>query len=67
MTYTFDPAGSLIVVWAGVSGPTGMVSVRLALDTGATGVIIDPFSLTHIGYDLTALPFSTTLNTATDL
>jgi predicted aspartyl protease len=64
MTYKFDPAGSLIVVWAGVSGPLGLVSVRLALDTGATGIIIDPFSLVHIGYDLTALPLTTTLNTA---
>lgn len=51
MSFPFDPRQGLIVVWAELSGPDGRVRLRLALDTGASGTMINVGHLVAIGYD----------------
>lgn len=53
MSSVFDPGDDLVIVTAQVDGPTADTVVRLALDTGAVGTVINPAILTAIGYDLT--------------
>ena len=55
MSIRFDPSGGLIIVSAELIGPTGAAILRLALDTGATGTLINSSMLVAVGYDL-ALP-----------
>ena len=51
MSFPFDPAQGLIVVSAELWGPSGSVVLRLALDTGATGTVINVGTLVAVGYD----------------
>lgn len=52
-----------MLVGATISGPIGRVSMRLALDAGATGTIVDPSFLTRVGYNLSGLPRNLRANT----
>ena len=56
MKYPFDALRGLIVVQAEISGPSGSIVLRLALDTGATGTMINVAPLTVIGYDPSLAP-----------
>ena len=51
MSFPFDPAQGLIVVSVEIWGPSGSVVLRLALDTGATGTVINTATLVAVGYD----------------
>jgi predicted aspartyl protease len=53
---SFDPHRGLVVVQAEVFGPSGSIVLRLALDTGATGTMINVAPLTTIGYDPSLAP-----------
>ena len=55
MSVAFDSTQGLVIVLAQVYGPTGDTVVRLALDTGAVGTLINPVILAAIGYDLTQI------------
>ncbi len=44
------------MVQAEVSGPSGTIVLRLALDTGATGTMINVAPLTAIGYEPSLAP-----------
>ena len=46
MSHTFNPDRGLVVVQAEVSGPSGSMVLRLALDTGVTGLRLGKKSLT---------------------
>ena len=56
MICSFDPERGLIVVQAEVFGPSGSIILRLALDTGATGTMINVAPLTAVGYDPSLVP-----------
>ena len=56
MNYTFDAQRGLVIVQAELFGPTGSIVLRLALDTGATGTMINVAPLTAIGYDPSLAP-----------
>ncbi len=56
MSYSFNPEHGLVVVHAEVFGPAGSIVLRLALDTGATGTMINVAPLTAIGYDPSLAP-----------
>ena len=51
MSFSFDPAKGLIVVPTRFWGPAGDVIVRLALDTGATGTMVNWDVAILLGYD----------------
>jgi hypothetical protein len=63
MTELFDPKRELIFVNARLTGPKGNLTLRLALDTGATKTLIRTASLLWLGYDpaqdLNRLPMTT--------
>ncbi len=56
MNEPFDPERGLIVVPAEVFGPSGSIILRMALDTGATGTMINVAPLAAIGYDPSLAP-----------
>ena len=56
MNYSFNPHRGLVVVQAEVFGPSGSIVLRLALDTGATGTMINVAPLAVIGYDPSLAP-----------
>jgi hypothetical protein len=56
VTFTFDPNQGLVIVATEIWGPSGSAVLRLALDTGATGTLINAAPLVALGYD----PASTT-------
>jgi predicted aspartyl protease len=56
VSYSFDSERGLIVVQAEVFGPSGSIVLGLALDTGATGTMINVAPLTAIGYDPSLVP-----------
>ena len=56
MSFPFEPQRGLIIVNAELSGPTGSVILRLALDTGATGTLVNPALLVAVGYDPALAP-----------
>jgi predicted aspartyl protease len=56
VNYSFNPQHGLIVVEAEVFGPSGSIVLRLALDTGVTGTLINVAPLTAIGYDASLAP-----------
>ncbi|MCK4728079.1 MAG: retropepsin-like domain-containing protein [Desulfobacterales bacterium] len=56
MSYSFNPERGLVVVHAEVFGPSGSIVLRLALDTGATGTMINVAPLTAVGYDPSLAP-----------
>jgi predicted aspartyl protease len=49
--HTFNPARGLIVIPTQIVGPSGTVSIRLALDTGASNSVVRSAVLVSIGYD----------------
>jgi hypothetical protein len=51
MSFPFDPAQGLVVVRAELWGPAGSAVLRLALDTGATGTLVNVGLLVAVGYD----------------
>jgi hypothetical protein len=51
MTFSFDPDQGLIIIPAELDGPFGSAILRLALDTGATGTLINVGMLVSVGYD----------------
>jgi len=53
---SFNPERGLVVVQAEVFGPFGSIVLRLALDTGATGTMINVAPLTALGYDSSLAP-----------
>lgn len=56
MSLHFDPEEGLIVIPTRLWGPNGDVIVRLALDTGATGSIVNWDILVLLGYDPAIVP-----------
>ena len=56
MSYSFNPQRGLVIVQAELFGPSGSIVLRLALDTGATGTMINVAPLTTIGYDPSLAP-----------
>lgn len=61
MTVTFNPRGGLILVYADIEGPAGVVVARLALDTASTLTTISLATLTAAGYSTAGtLPQSVT-------
>lgn len=51
MSVPFDAQQGLVIVRATVEGPAGTGVLRLALDTGATGTLINVGMLVVLGYD----------------
>ena len=51
MSFSFDPLQGLVIVWAELFGASGRVRLRLALDTGATGTLVNGVHLVAVGYD----------------
>ena len=51
MSLPFDAQQGLVVVPAALEGPAGVAILRLALDTGATGTLVNAGMLVALGYD----------------
>jgi predicted aspartyl protease len=51
MSTPFNPQRGLILVLGEVEGPSGKITVRLALDTGATDTLVTTHALVAAGYD----------------
>jgi len=51
MSFPFDSQQGLVVVGAELWGPAGSAVLRLALDTGATGTLVNIGLLVAVGYD----------------
>ena len=51
MSFSFDAQQGLIVIRTELWGPAGSIVLRLALDTGATGTVVNIGMLVTIGYD----------------
>ncbi len=51
MSVPFDAQQGLVIVRAALEGPAGTAVLRLALDTGATGTLINVGMLVVLGYD----------------
>ena len=56
MSFPFDPQQGLIIVPAELWGPSGSAVLRLALDTGATGTVVNTGMLVALGYDPALIP-----------
>ena len=56
MSVPFVPQSGLVIVPAAVDGPSGSGVLRLALDTGATGTVINVGMLVALGYDPALTP-----------
>ena len=56
MSFPFDPQQGLIIVPAELWGPSGSAVLRLALDTGATGTLVNTGMLVALGYDPALIP-----------
>lgn len=56
MSFPFDPQQGLIIVPAELWGPSGSAVLRLALDTGATGTVVNIGMLVALGYDPALVP-----------
>jgi predicted aspartyl protease len=54
--YPLNPQHGLVIVQAAVDGPSGSAVLRLALDTGATGTVINMGMLVALGYDPALVP-----------
>ena len=50
MNHAFDPAQGLVVVRAELHGPSAVIGLNLALDTGASHTMINVIPLTLAGY-----------------
>jgi predicted aspartyl protease len=51
MSFPFESKQGLIIVPAELWGPSGSAVLRLAVDTGATGTLVNVATLVAIGYD----------------
>jgi predicted aspartyl protease len=60
----FDPRAGLIVVPARISGPTGEILARLALDTGSTSSTLSLDLLSSLGYNVEEAPRDVSITTA---
>ncbi len=56
MSFSFDPHQGLVIVQAELDGPSGSAVLRLALDPGATGTLINVGMLVSTGYDPALVP-----------
>jgi len=56
MSFPFDSQQGLIIVHAELWGPSGSAVLRLALDTGATGTVVNIGLLVALGYDPALVP-----------
>ncbi len=56
MSFPFDPLQGLIIVRAELWGPGSSAVLRFALDTGATGTLVNVGMLVAIGYDAALVP-----------
>ena len=56
MSHTFNAQRGLVIVQTEIFGPTGSVILSLALDTGATGTMVNVAPLTTIGYHPSLVP-----------
>ncbi len=56
MTFPFNARRGLILVQTEVFGPFGSAVVSLALDTGATGTLLNQSRLMQLGYDPASQP-----------
>ncbi len=56
MSFPFQPLQGLIIVKTEVTGVHGNAVLRLALDTGATGTLVNVQPLVAIGYDPAKTP-----------
>lgn len=56
MIYSFDPDTGLVIIYTEIFDPSGSIVLRLALDTGATGSMINVAPLTAVGYDPSLVP-----------
>ncbi len=63
MSVPFAPQSGLIIVGVAVAGPSGSAVLRLALDTGATGTVINVGMLVALGYDPALAPERTQVTT----
>ncbi len=67
MSYPFEPNEGLIVIPARLSGPKGEMVVRLALDTGATGSLVNAALIELLGYDAAATPSRVRITTGSSV
>lgn len=51
MSFPFNPVQGLILVDTEIGGPTGLGTLRLALDLGATHTVLSESRLRRLGYD----------------
>lgn len=51
MSFPFNPNQGLVIAQAELWGPAGSAVLRLALDTGATGTLVNVGLLVAVGYD----------------
>jgi predicted aspartyl protease len=56
MSFPFNAHQGLIIIQAELEGPTGNAVLQLALDTGATGSMVNTAMLLSIGYDPALAP-----------
>jgi hypothetical protein len=56
LSFPFDARRGLVIVRAELFGPTGSIVLRLALDTGATGTMVNIGPLATVGYDPSLTP-----------
>ncbi|MFN8493546.1 MAG: retropepsin-like aspartic protease [Caldilineaceae bacterium] len=56
MSYSFNAQRGLMIVSTELFGPSGSVILRLALDTGATGTMVNTALLVAVGYDPALAP-----------
>ena len=56
MSFSFDLEESAVIVRVRIWGPRGRTVVRLALDTGATGTLVNWDIAVLLGYDPSASP-----------
>jgi predicted aspartyl protease len=52
MSFSFNPAFGLVIVQAKLFGPSGIATLNLALDTGASRTLLNEDILISVGYDL---------------
>lgn len=56
MSFPFDARHGLVIVRPELFGPSGSIVLRLALDTGATGTMVNIGPLAAAGYDPSLVP-----------
>jgi len=56
MSFPFDSQQGLVIIRTELWGPAGSIVLRLALDTGATGTVVNIGMLVTIGYDPALVP-----------